>query len=185
MKENRLTIALAEFKSAMKPFVRKNIRLGPVLMAYEGGFLSIESGDVVVVMRADGAWNGRASFQPGVLQALGMIPPTINPVSLAYADGHLLLAGLTIPCRWELASKALVADLLNPSMLHLLALARSIPRAEMWGTDQGRQIASALQATERRIKSAAKQLDPFGISETEIRQLVEQRLQEYCERASG
>ena len=176
MQENRLTIALAEFKSAMKLFARKNIKLGPVLLAYEGGFLSVESGEVVAVMRATGSWNGRAFFNPAVLQALAKVPPSINPVPLAYADEHLLLASMTIPCRWEVASKALVAELLNPSMLQLLAMARTIPRAEIRGTELGKHISAAARTAERRITSVAKQLDELGLSEDDIRQLVETRV---------
>lgn len=56
MRENRLTIAQTEFKSAMNLFARKNVKLGPVLLAYEGGFLSVESGEVVAVIRAAGSW---------------------------------------------------------------------------------------------------------------------------------
>lgn len=55
MPENRLTIDLAEFKGALKPFARKGIKLGPVLLAFEGGFLSIESDDAACVMRASGS----------------------------------------------------------------------------------------------------------------------------------
>lgn len=176
MQENRLTIALAEFKSAIKLFARKNIKLGPVLLAYEGGFLSMESGEVVAVMRATGSWNGRAFFNPAVLQALAKVPPAINPVPLAYADEHLLLASMTIPCRWESVSKALVADLANPSMLKLLALARTIPRAEIRGTELGKRISSAIQAAERRIKSAAKQLQELGVTEADIHELIERQI---------
>lgn len=174
--ENRLTIAPAEFKSALKPFARKGVKLGQVIVAFEGGFLSIESGDVVSVMRASGTWQGRASFKPSVLQALAKVPPVINPIPLAYADGHLLLAGMTIPCEWQSTAKALVSDLLNPSLPELLALARTMPRAEIRGTELGKLVTSAISAAERRIKAAAKQLQALGVSEAEVRQLVEKNV---------
>lgn len=176
MQENRLAIDLPEFKGALKPFARKGIKLGPVLLAFEGGFLSVESGDVVCVMRASGTWQGRATFKPTVLQALAKVPPAVNPVPLAYADGRLLLAGMTIPCEWKSTSKALVSELLNPSMPELLALARTMPRAEIRGTELGKQIAGAVSATERRIKSAAKQLHELGVVEADIRELVERQV---------
>jgi hypothetical protein len=176
MYENRLTIDPAEFKAALKPFARKGVKLGQVMVAFEGGFLSIESGDVVCVMHASGAWHGRATFKPSVLQALAKVPPVVKPIPLAYADSHLLLAGMTIPCEWQSTAKALVNDLLNPSLPELLAMARTIPRAEIRGTDLGKRIASSISAAERRIKAAAKQLQALGVTEAEIRLLVESKV---------
>src|SRR5574343_581610 len=162
MQESRLTIDPSEFKSALKPFARKGVKLGQVLVAYEGGFLSIESGDVLCVMRASGAWHGRATFKPSVLQTLEKVSPVVNPIPLAYADGHLLLAGMTIPCDWQSTAKALVSDLLNPSLPELLALARTMPRAEIRPTELGKQVVGASSAAERRIKAAAKRLQAPG-----------------------
>lgn len=176
IQESRLTIEPAEFKAALKPFARKGVKLGQVVVAFEGGFLSVESGDIVCVMRASGSWYGRALFKPSVLQALAKVPPVTNPIPLAYADGHLLLAGLTIPCEWQSTAKALVSDLLNPSLPELLALARTMPRAEIRATELGKQVAGALAASERRIKNAAKQLQEFGVTEAEIRELVEAKV---------
>lgn len=176
MQENRLTLEPAEFKAALKPFARKGVKLSQVILAFEGGFLSIESGDVVCVMRASGTWQGRALFKPSVLQALAKVPPVINPIPLAYADGHLLLAGMTIPCEWQSTSKALVSDLMNPSLPELLALARTMPRAEIRGTELGKQVATAVSASERRIKAAAKQLQELDVAESDIRELVERQV---------
>ncbi|MBK6357468.1 MAG: hypothetical protein IPF44_12575 [Betaproteobacteria bacterium] len=70
MQENRLTIDPAEFKAALKPFVRKGVKLGRVMVAFDGGFLSIESGDVPRVMRTLGTRQGWGMFKLGVLRAL-------------------------------------------------------------------------------------------------------------------
>ena len=106
MLKNMLHVPLAEFKSATKPFSAKRRKLGQVLLAYEGGFLSIESGELTVVMRAWGDWGGRAQFAPEILRALATVPPSQNPVTISYADGHLLLGGMTISCKWQAAGAA-------------------------------------------------------------------------------
>jgi len=51
---NLLQVSLKEFKRGTKVFQRKRLRLGSVLLAYENGFLSIESGEVTTVMNAVG-----------------------------------------------------------------------------------------------------------------------------------
>lgn len=159
----------------MKPFAAKRRRLGTVLLAFEGGFLSIESGEVTAVMHAEGSWHGRALFSPEVLRAIATFPPSQDPI-ISYADGHVLIGTMTIPCQWESSSKQLIQVLTNPDLVDLLALGKSISRAEYLGSGLGKKIRSAQEKAERRIKSAAAQLAALDITETEIRTLVESRV---------
>lgn len=174
--KNFLEVDAAEFKFATKIFSSKRRKLGPALLAYEGNFLSIESGDATAVMRASGEWHGRATFSPEILRALAMVPPAHDPLTITYADGHLLIGNITIPCQWHSVSQALIHDLENPSLMDLLALERTIPRAEMKGLPLGRRIVGAVQRAEQRIQKAAAQLADLEVSEGEIRMLVEAKI---------
>ena len=127
-------------------------------------------------MRASGVWHGRATFSPAMLRALATIPPAQDPLPISYADGHLLIGNITIPCQWRLVSEALIHDLENPSLLDLLALERTIPRAEVKGAKLGRRIVGALQRAEQRIQKAAAQLADLEVTEAEIRGLVEAKI---------
>lgn len=122
LSRNFLQVRQCEFKQATKILQRKRIRLGPSLLAYEGGFLSIESGEITVVMHAEGEWHGRATFSETVLRALALVPPEQDPIFIQYADGHLLIANMTIPCQWQPLSKAFLENLTNPSLIDLLAV---------------------------------------------------------------
>lgn len=173
---NRLELPLVEFKRAMKVFTPKRLRLGPALLAFDGTWLSIESGDVTAVMRASGEWHGQAMFSAEILRAIATVPPAQNPVPIAYADGHLLVAGMTIPCQWRATSQALIEDLENPSLVDLLAMERTITRNEMKGSALGKKIVGAVREAERRIRGAAAQLAELEVTEGEIRRLVEARI---------
>jgi hypothetical protein len=85
---------------------------------------------------------------------------------------------MTIPSQWESPSKQLIQVLTNPDLVDLLALGKSISRAEYLGSGLGKKIRGAQEKAERRIKSAAAQLADLGITETEIRTLVESRVAE-------
>ena len=173
---NLLHVALGEFKLATKVFTRKRQFLGRVLMAYEGGFLSFESGSVTAVMRAEGEWQGRASFAPEVLRALSAVPPNMSRVPIAYAEGHLLVGGLTISCDWWLPRQHLAQHIAKPCMLDLLAIGRTMPRAEIQGTDLGRRVQESVQEANRRIRTAARQLIELGVSENDIYAMVDARI---------
>ncbi|MDP1609685.1 MAG: hypothetical protein Q8M11_01395 [Sulfuritalea sp.] len=173
---NLLHVTRYDFKYATKVFASKRLALGPVLMAFESGFLSFESGAVMVVMRATGDWEGRAVFSPEILRALATVPPDVDPIPIAYADGHILIGSMTIPCQWALPRQELADEIANPGLVDLLALGRTFTRGEIRGTELGKRIRSASEKTERRIRNAAAQLIELEISEQQIRALVEARI---------
>jgi hypothetical protein len=173
---NLLHVTRADFKHAAKVFTRKRLKMGPVLMAFEGGFLSFESGDVRIVMRAAGEWQGRATFSPDLLRALATVPPDNDPIPIAYAEDRILIGGMTIPCQWSMPRQELAREIESPGVIDLLALDRTLTRAEIHGTDLGKRIKSAVGQADRAIKSAAARLVELEISEEEIRTLVEARI---------
>jgi hypothetical protein len=173
---NQLYVPRAGFVWALKVFGKKRTKVGPVLLSFEEGFFVVESGEITKAMRAEGQWQGRATFSPEILRALALVPPAMDPIPISYADGHLLVGGMTVPCEWEVASKSTVEDLVNPGLVDMLALARTLPRIEILGTPLGKKVRSAVEKSERRIKNAAAQLIDLEISETDIRGLVEARI---------
>lgn len=173
---NFLKIPLAEFKRATKVFTPKRRKLGPALLAFESGFLSIESGEVTAVMHAAGEWHGRATFPAEILRAIATVPPAHDPLPISYADGHLLIGNMTIACQWQVLSQTLIHDLENPSLMDLLALERNLPRSEMKSTPLGHRIVGAVQRVEQHIKKAAAQLADLEVTEDEIRSLVEAKI---------
>ena len=176
MTKNFLQVARADFKRATKIFCRKRLKLGPVLLSFENDFLFIESGEITKVTRAEGEWHGRATFSAEILRALATVPPSQDPIPISYADGHLLVGSMTVMCQWTSVSKVLVQDLVNPGLVDMLALARTMPRHEVLGTPLGKRIRSAVEKAERRIKNAAGQLADLEVTESEIRNLVEARI---------
>lgn len=173
---NVLKISLLEFKLSTKPFRSSRKKLGPVLLAYESNFLSIESGDTTVVMRAEGNWSGRATFSPEILRAISSVPPNQDPLIISYADNHLLIGNITAKCQWSSVNQPLMKQLESPSLIDMLALEKTLPRSELAGTDWGKKVRSALEKSERRITKAASYLEDLDISEADIRELIEKRI---------
>ena len=174
---NSLKVELNEFKFSTKPFRDQRRKLGPVLLAFEDGFLSLESADTTVVMRAKGEWNGRATFSPEILRAIALVPPNQDPLIISYADNHVLIGNITIKCQWNSINQQLAYDLQNPSIVDLLALERTLLRAEMAASSLGRKVRSAKDKAERRIIKATSYLEDLEISESEIREMVETKIQ--------
>lgn len=176
MTTNALQLTLAEFKSATKVFTPKRSKLGPALFAFEGGFLSIESGEITAVMRATGKWHGRATIPAQALRAIATVPPNQNPLTLRYADGRLHVATVVISCEWEPLGANMMRRLADPGLLDLLAMGRTLSRAEVHGSPLGKRVQQAQQDAEKCIQKAAKALADLNVTEHELRALVEARI---------
>jgi hypothetical protein len=187
--KNELRVPLPEFKRAMGRF-KEYRRIEPTrkgrsrqdyvphaLVAFSGGFLSFEAGDLVAAVRADGEWHGRASFSARFLGVLGAVPPAEDPVCIRYADGKLHICTLVIGCDWDQDGARLVERAENPGPLDLLAMDRTVSRSEIHGTDLGKRITAAKRRVSGAITRASKLLADLEITSDELWTMVEDRIQ--------
>lgn len=184
MQNNQLTIDLKEFNHAMKVFKvgmeRKNAKkkavLLPAALSFSNGFLSIESDDKIAVMHALGEWHGKAQFSSNVVKALALVPFSGGSVVIHYRDGKLSIGSTTIDCEWELASKDMIAQATNPSLIDIFAMWRTQPADQLLakGITQLNKLANEklLKAT----ASAAKKLDEFEVSQDDLLALIEAKV---------
>ncbi len=176
MKINRLTVALDDFKLSTVPFAKRRAKLGTVLLAYSSGFLSIESGDIKVVMNAVGEWHGRASFSPEILRALSTIPPTTDPLVFEYENGYIKICATKISCEWEAEITNLKEYGEEFSLLDLLALEKTMPRVKIRSSEIGLEITKAKNFANKKIQNAARELEKLEISEDDIRYVLESKI---------
>jgi hypothetical protein len=102
----------------------------------------------------------------------------MNPIPISYADNHLLIGGMSIRCDWVLQGQSMIRKLENPSLLDLVVLERYTPRAELKATERGKKITAAIWLLANRVTRASKELEDFGVSEDELRELVNRKISE-------
>jgi hypothetical protein len=175
---NELRIALGDFKLAMRRFraYRRLKKVPDALLAFNNGMLSFEAGEDVAVVHADGEWHGRAWVNAYYLGLLHKVAPREDPVVISYADGKLHISTLSLGCEWEVVSARMIARVENPSVLDLLAMDRTVPRAEIHGTDLGKRIAQAKSTAGNSVTRAAKLLEKVGISADDLWAMVEAQI---------
>lgn len=176
-----MQVDLSEFKEGLKPFRSKKPVTGKILLAFENGFLSLESNEIKTVMRATGQWEGRAQFSGEILRALAMVPPDKNPVTISYAQNRILIEGMTIACTWQSNRDDdidfMIDVAMNPSIIDYLAMDRVGKRVNVGKPGISQKIRSAKEKMERRVKNASTQLHDLGISEDEIRALIDTKIE--------
>lgn len=186
--KNELHVPLPEFKRAMGRFKeyrrieptrrgrRRQATVPRALLAFNGGFLSFEAGDLVAAVHADGEWHGRAWFSAQFLGALGAVPPTENPVRVRYTDGKLQISALVLSCDWEQDGAQLVHQVVDPSPLDLLAMDRTLSRAEIHGTELGKRIVATKRKVGGAVTRASKLLADVDITKDELWEMIEARI---------
>lgn len=185
MSFNSLKTSLAEFKSAMTVFAKGKIVDTSALIAFDGKYLSIEIGSKTAVMVAEGEWHGRATVSAQLIRALALNPPVTDPVKISYQDRKLSFAGIQVSCSWVLLSKQTVSKLTNPTLLDLLAIEQTVERHELGKTELGRKCSAALRQKEKSVEGALKHLRIFGVSEDEIRNMIDKNVEAIISRANS
>jgi hypothetical protein len=178
--QNELHIDLNEFNFGMKTFKLdsrlKKPKTSRAILAFDSGFLSIELDDKISVMNAVGSWNGKASFSSNFISALTLVPLTVNPVVVKYADGKLNIGGIKADADWEVVSDKMLGKLSNPSLIDIIAMYRTQPVLKLRenGIDKKNKLAQSklLKLTE----SVAKKLSEFEVTQEDLLSLIETKV---------
>lgn len=190
---NELRVPLWEFKRAMGRFKeygrinpyrnrRKTAAPSPeALIAFNGGFLSFEAEDLVAAIRAEGEWHGRATISVRMLGILALSPPLEDPVPIVYDGDRLQISTVSMRCDWDQDGARLVERAENPGPLDLLAMDRTVSRAEVHGTDLGKRITAAKRRVGGAITRASKLLADLEITKGELWEMVEARIRSRLE----
>lgn len=184
MSKNELSVDLKEFNHAMKIFKvgmeRKNAKKKqltiPAMLSFNDGFLSIESDDKIIVMRATGEWNGKAQFSQNTIKALALVPPNINPVIISYADERISIATMKVGCDWETLSKGMLDKLNNPNPIDIFAMWRTQPAVELRSKGIDKQHKQAQEKMMKITASASKKLEEFEITQQDLLNLIEAKV---------
>jgi hypothetical protein len=153
-------------------------------LAFDGKFLSIEALDNVIVAKAEGVWAGFATVNASLVVALASAPPAGEPVVLACDGEHLRFGPLTVGCTWQSVAHTLLDLPATPDWIEALSFKYRTTRARIIKGGFQSQIQEAEHNLDKLIRRVAKSLAPLGVSDQDIRTLVESRLAERFTRAN-
>lgn len=177
MQRNFLQIPRKDFVRESKAFSRRGLRLGShAHFSLENGKLEIECGSVKISLPAQGEWQGIARTSWTVIRSVMGAPPLNDPIPISYAENTLMIGSMSMQCRWSARDQPSVENIDNPTLLDLIALDRllSLDEAKLRGVEQ--QVRQARLQYRRRLAKAAEQLEPLGVTESELRVLVESKI---------
>ena len=167
--------ALQPTRKPSKRALRENLR-AKALLAFDGRFLSIEAFERTIVAGAEGDWPGLATISGNALLALVMAPPGGDPLIFEYAEGRLKVGTWAVSCEWQPISHKLLDLPAAPDWVETLALKFYATRAQILAGGYDPQIRLAERQLDKLVKRTVKGLSAFGVTEQDIRSLIETRL---------
>lgn len=167
---------LEHFKPKRKKFKMRGSQ--KAVLGFDGHFFSIEALDRAIAAHAEGTWPGLAYISCNALLALAIAPPDGDPV-IVRCDGHRLSVGSwNVTCEWQPASQTLMALPATPDWVEALSLKYRAARGYIVAGGYDKEIRKAEKELTKIIARVTKPLSPLGITEEDLRSLIETRLAE-------
>lgn len=178
--EYELSVDLNDLREGLKKFTaRQKIRPSDkAILGFDGRFFSIEALDVIIVAKAKGVWPGIARIGASVMIALAKVPPASGPVVVQIIGDRLKLGPLTVNCEWQPVSHTLLDLPSAPDWIETLSLKYRAPRSQIISKGWDKDIARAERKLTSLITKVGKSLTTFGVTEKDIRDLIERRMAE-------
>lgn len=149
---------------------------GEALLEFEDGRLCIYCGGVDVQAEAVGHWSGRAHVASSFLMRAERAIPTDDPLMLVVADGRLQLGSLRIRCSWDGTRAPVIHLPMNPNLRTLLTVSRQFSDSAIAGSGISELVTEAEERLRRALDSAARTLEPIGISRHDLESLINTKL---------
>jgi len=147
-----------------------------VLLGFDGKFFSIEALDRVITAKAEGKWPGLASVSANLIVALAIAPPAGDSIIVTCHKEHLRIASMTMGCTWQSVAHTLLKLPAASDWIEALSLKYRSTRAQILNGGYQRDIQNAERKLDKLIIKVAESLASLGVSEQDIRLLIETRL---------
>jgi hypothetical protein len=132
--------------------------------------------DTVVRVPAEGNWAGTARVYARTLIPIVTFPPDPDPLPLQFRDDRFYIAGWSVNGTWRADGAEEPVLPSEPSCLDLAALRNRHSDAKLEEFGLLQDVRNAEQAIRAQVAQAVKVLEVVGITESDLAELLEQKL---------
>lgn len=148
------------------------------ILGFDGSFLTLEVLDQMFAASATGTWPGNARVSATLIGALRQALPAGDPLVVQCDRERLSFGTLRVDCEWQPVSEELTTMPATEEWVATLALNYSMSRGKLITDGFKKSLDDAERKLTQRLRSAAKSLEPLGVTVEDLRRLVETRLRE-------
>ncbi len=166
-----LVDGLTKFRKLVKRKTKSD-----ALLSFDDGMFVVSLDGISIESTADGQFPGLVRI-PGVKAlTLSKILPTEDPLTFAHDQQRLYVGTFSMPCTWMEGTPKVIQVPADAPLTHLLGLKLKYSDEEISKSGLASAVGNA-EVTRRNLeRQAAHILDPLGVSLSDLRTLVENRL---------
>lgn len=146
------------------------------ILSYDEACFHIDLGGMTVTVAATGDWPGQCRVLGMFIVTMAKLPPTGDPVEFRVKDGLLAIGSSSFRCTWQSAWTAQINLPMNASMIDLLALRQRHTNEEIMQSGLTIAVKDAEVRRDRLITKAVKHLGGMGITESDIRRMIDEKI---------
>lgn len=146
------------------------------ILSHDGSCLHIDLGGMTVTVLATGDWPGQCRVLGKFIITIAKIPPPDDPVVFRVKDGLLCIGTSSFRCTWQSAWTAQINLPMNASMIDLLATRHRHTNEEIMQSGLTVAVKDAEIKRDRLITKAVKYLGAMGITESDIRRWIDEKI---------
>lgn len=176
----RLEVEALEFKGLLKrvSITKRRSAHEMASITFRGKFAELEIGATTLVFSARGDWNGQATFPAAMVVALREYPPTGELIVIEYADKKIKVGNFAMGASWNRAVAKRLTIPEDADWPDVLLALRDMSKAQASLPFETSRRLNAERELNKRIANAASELAPLGITQSDLRALVEVRFLE-------
>jgi hypothetical protein len=174
-----LTVDRRELVNGLRRFIRKEVWPSQkAVIGFDGRFFSIKASNRAIVAHAEGTWPGLAYVRSNAIIALALAPPDAEPLRICCDGKRITFGTYAIFCAWQPISSTLLSLPATPDWVEALSRGyrSSSARNRTCEPTQGKITTKSEQQLARLVAQAVKALYELGITEQDIRSLLDKRL---------
>lgn len=120
----QLQVDRSELVEGLRTLARhtKPAQAGEVILRFEDGRLEVRIGGGEISAAASGRWPGEARAPGSFVLAFAKHAPAVDPLPIRVEADRLHVAGLSIPCHWQMAGAAQVEIPISATLAEILRI---------------------------------------------------------------
>lgn len=160
----------------LKVFVRRK-RTGKAVVTFDGKSAHFATPEMDIGAPAEGNWPGPARVGTAALMAIANNPPAQDPLLIRVADGYFYFGPtFSCQCTWRPSKEPLIRLPINYDDGTLMAVPIKYTAEDISTSGLTEHVNKARNRLQGRLKTAARALAPYHITEESLRAFVDKSI---------
>ncbi len=148
------------------------------ILSFDGACLHVEFAGGGFTVSAQGYWPSQVRASAQWLMVMVKMPPKLDPIVFRVNGNRLHVESSSVSCVLQDTWRAIIQVPVNATPAMMVALSLRHSADEIGASGLNAQVKTATGQFRRKLRAAAKALEPYGVDEKTLRSWVESIIQD-------